>query len=99
MSRSDDSVKGLQAIHLIVSGRVQGVGFRSWAAREAGRLGITGLVRNLPDSTVEVIAEGTPDLLDRFYSSLESGNGYSRTDHIQKNRFPYKGYTRFLITY
>jgi len=99
MSRSDDSVKGLQAIHLIVSGRVQGVGFRSWAAREAGRLGITGLVRNLPDGTVEVIAEGLPNLLDRFYNSLEAGNGYSKTDYIQKNRVPVQGYTRFLITY
>ncbi len=98
MSWSDSSDKN-DALHLIVSGRVQGVGFRAWAARDADRLGIKGLVRNLPDGSVEIVAEGAPELLDRFYERLEAGNGYSRTDQLQKKRVSPQGFTRFSITY
>src|SRR5262245_33112040 len=48
-------------IHLIVRGRVQGVYFRAAAQREAKRLGITGWVRNRPDGSVELCAEGDED--------------------------------------
>ncbi len=98
MSWSDSSDKN-DALHLIVSGRVQGVGFRAWTAREADRLGIKGLVRNLPDGSVEIVAEGLSGLLERFCERLEAGNGYSRTDSIQKKRVPLQGYSRFSITY
>ncbi len=44
--------------HFLVEGRVQGVGFRHWTARTALSLGLTGWVRNLPDGSVEVQAQG-----------------------------------------
>jgi acylphosphatase len=50
-------------VHLRITGRVQGVGFRYYTEREAGRLGVTGWVRNLPAGDVEVVAEGTDDAL------------------------------------
>lgn len=52
---------------------MQGVFYRAFAAREANRLGLVGVVRNLPDGTVEVIAEGTPAQLDLFIGLLRKG--------------------------
>lgn len=98
MSWSDQDNKSY-ALHILVSGRVQGVGFRAWAAHEATRLGLTGQVRNKPDGNVEILAEGPPDTLERFCERLEAGNGLSRTEQIQKKRVQPQGYTRFSITY
>lgn len=52
------------------TGRVQGVGFRYTTQRTAGRFDVTGFVRNLPDGRVEMIAEGSPDELDRFQQAV-----------------------------
>ncbi len=49
----------MDRVHLIVQGIVQGVGFRYHTQIEATRLGLTGYVKNLPDGTVEIIAEGS----------------------------------------
>ena len=50
-------------VHAIVSGRVQGVSYRACTADEAEGLGLTGWVRNLPDGSVELEAEGPPDAI------------------------------------
>ncbi|MFI2102426.1 acylphosphatase [Isoptericola sp. NPDC019693] len=56
-----------------VHGRVQGVGFR-WATREAARrAGVGGVVRNLPDGTVEAEVEGSPDAVDAMLAFLRQG--------------------------
>lgn len=60
-------------LHVLVRGRVQGVGFR-WYAREAARdLGLAGWVRNQPDGSVEIVAEGEPALLERLRARLRTG--------------------------
>jgi acylphosphatase len=51
---------------ILVDGRVQGVGYRYAAVREARRLGLRGFARNLPDGRVEVVAEGAPDDVSRL---------------------------------
>jgi acylphosphatase len=56
-----------------VTGRVQGVGFRWSAVREARRLGLRGWVRNDDDGSVEVEAEGPPPQLDAFLAWLHHG--------------------------
>jgi acylphosphatase len=58
-------------VHLLFVGRVQGVGFRYTAAELARSCGIGGFVRNLPDGTVELAAEGEVLSLDRFLLSLQ----------------------------
>jgi acylphosphatase len=60
-------------LHVLVRGRVQGVGFR-WFVREAARdLGLAGWVRNRPDGAVEVAAEGDARMLERLRDTLRAG--------------------------
>ncbi len=53
------------------SGRVQGVGFRYTTQHIASRFNVTGLVRNMPDGRVELVAEGGPSDLDNFQLAIE----------------------------
>lgn len=54
------------AVRIVVTGRVQGVGFRWWAQNTARALGLAGKVRNLPEGGVEIIAQGEPDAVRRL---------------------------------
>ena len=56
-----------------VEGRVQGVGFRAFAQREAAGLALTGFARNSPDGRVEVLVQGEKDALDIFVDRLRVG--------------------------
>lgn len=68
----------------IVTGRVQGVGFRWFVEREAGALGIGGWVRNTDSGAVEVLASGTAEQLARLRRALEQGPRASRVDEVQE---------------
>ena len=57
----------------LVAGRVQGVGFRMFVAREATALGLAGWTRNLPDGRVEVVASGRKDILHQLELALARG--------------------------
>ena len=60
-------------MHVVVSGRVQGVGFR-WFVREAAlELNLAGWVRNRPDGNVEVAADGDDERVTRFRAMLREG--------------------------
>ena len=63
----------LQGRHFLISGRVQGVGFRLATQNEARNLGLTGWGRNLTDGRVEVQAFGTATALDRLQEWLHRG--------------------------
>ncbi|MBN1164432.1 MAG: acylphosphatase [Candidatus Krumholzibacteriota bacterium] len=60
-------------VHIIVSGEVQGVGFRFFTRNLASRLDINGFVRNLPDGTVETEAEGEEGRIRQFIELLRRG--------------------------
>ena len=60
-------------LHAIIEGRVQGVSFRYYTTLTARRLNLTGWVRNLPDGTVETVAEGDKAALDQFLEFLNEG--------------------------
>lgn len=71
-------------IRYLISGRVQGVGFR-WFAREAAEgLGLTGYARNLRDRRVEVVAQGTPEILEKLEGQLRSGPPLARVENVEK---------------
>ncbi|MBI4511664.1 MAG: acylphosphatase [Deltaproteobacteria bacterium] len=57
----------------VVTGRVQGVSFRAWTAQEAHRLGLSGWVRNLPDGSVELEAEGPKAALESLLACCKEG--------------------------
>jgi acylphosphatase len=67
----------------IISGRVQGVGFRYFTEAAAAREGIQGWVRNLPDGRVEASAEGDADAVDRFEHKLRHGPPGARVEGVE----------------
>ncbi len=87
-------------LHAFVSGRVQGVCFRDFTARAAREIGLAGVVRNLPDGRVEVVAEGARDRLDELVARLGQGPpGSSVTDVSVTWEESKAEYTGFRIVY
>ncbi len=62
-----------KAVHVLVSGRVQGVGFRQGCRQTARSLDLVGWVRNLADGRVELFAQGTDDRVDRLLDWVWAG--------------------------
>lgn len=91
---------GKRAFRALVIGRVQGVGFRYSAIHEARRLGINGTVANLPDGSVEVVAEGDADRLTRFASWLRRGPPGAHVRDLQIQWTPFTGrYADFEVEF
>jgi acylphosphatase len=77
-------VSEVRALHLVIGGKVQGVGFR-WFVRTAARaLGLSGRVRNLPDGRVEVRVAGAPERLAVFLERMREGPPASRVTEIEE---------------
>ena len=71
----------LVRVHIWVKGRVQGVGFRAYVEYSAKQIGgITGWVRNVGYDTVEAVAEGQRDQVERFIETMKQGPRMSRVD-------------------
>jgi acylphosphatase len=71
-----------------VRGRVQGVGFRVFVAREAQRLGLVGWVRNEADGSVHVFAQGAPDDLAAMLEALHEGPVGAQVREVRTSRGP-----------
>ncbi|OGL77929.1 hypothetical protein A3J43_00735 [Candidatus Uhrbacteria bacterium RIFCSPHIGHO2_12_FULL_54_23] len=72
----------MHLLRLVISGRVQGVGFRWFVQREAEKLKLTGQVKNLPDGTVEVAAFGEKGALEELLNLCRQGPRASRVNDI-----------------
>lgn len=66
----------------IVTGRVQGVGFRFFTLQEAGKIGVKGYVRNRSEGSVEVVAVGTQAQIDVLKTCLQKGPFYSSVQSV-----------------
>jgi acylphosphatase len=69
-----------------ITGRVQGVGFRNFTLLRARDLGLTGWVRNEPDGSVRLEAEGDPDALDDLEAALQNGPRMARVKAVDAER-------------
>ena len=70
-------------LHAMVYGFVQGVGFRYFVAQKARALGLKGIVKNSPDGSVEVMAQGSRENLELLLEELKKGPGYGRVDKVR----------------
>ena len=83
----------------VVSGRVQGVGFRFFAERAAKKSGVVGWVRNLPDGRVETVVEGSDEAVEAYLAEIRKGPFGSRvTDVAVEERSP-ENFASFEITH
>lgn len=75
--------KQIEELHAIVEGRVQGVGFRDFVARQAQRAGLRGYVRNEENGDVEVLAQGERPALEQLLASLWRGPSAAQVHEVQ----------------
>ncbi|AMG86594.1 acylphosphatase [Bordetella parapertussis] len=86
----------METVHVIVKGKVQGVGYRHAAVRRAHMLGVTGWVQNLPDGTVEAVVQGTADQVDHMLEWLRRGPPAAQVRELASERsFEEKRYKHF----
>ena len=82
-----------------IYGRVQNVGFRYFVVKKAGEYQINGTVKNEPDGTVVVEAEGTEEQVDIFLTDLKKGPGWARVDDIKIAQLPVADFNNFRVVY
>ncbi|MDF1526693.1 MAG: acylphosphatase [bacterium] len=90
----------LKRVTIIVHGRVQGVFYRDSTMRKARELGLVGTVRNLPDDTVQIVAQGPTAVLEDLVRWARKGPPAAIVNdlHIDYDT-PVAGYTDFIVTY
>ena len=81
----------MQRVHLFISGRVQGVGFRAFTQRNALQLQLAGWVRNLDDGRVEAVIAGPQDKVAGLLKLLERGPRGARVEKTEATEEVYQG--------
>jgi acylphosphatase len=81
----------LKRLYARVYGVVQGVGFRRFVQIHAKRLGLKGYAKNMPDGTVEVVAEGYEESLRKLLEYLKIGPPLAKVDKVEYKIEEYKG--------
>ncbi len=87
------------AANLLISGKVQGVGYRFWTLQQAKKLGIVGWVKNLPDSRVEAVLMGNHSSIETMVKLCESGPPPAKVDNISVSWIKYEEMKEFEIRY
>jgi acylphosphatase len=77
------SAPSARAVHVFVSGKVQGVGFRDWTVKEARGLKLTGWVRNLTDGRVEAVIEGPSPSVATLLEKLKTGPATAQVTDVK----------------
>ena len=85
----------MRSVHVLLSGEVQGVGYRWWTVRTARELGLAGWVRNLRDGRVELRAEGPPPAVARLVALCDDGPPYAIVTKVDARNVPTEGLTGF----
>ena len=90
----------LVTLKAVVYGRVQGVFFRAFVSQKANELGLKGYVRNMQGGSVEVLAEGEKDKLEKLVGYLKAGPSHARVEKVVSDWTEITGnHTVFEIRY
>ena len=87
----------MPAYRYVVSGRVQGVGYRYFVLRQADALGVSGFARNLADGAVEVVAEAQAAVLADFETRLREGPAFAEVANVEREAIAERGSGGFHI--
>jgi acylphosphatase len=87
----------LPAARFVVKGRVQGVGYRYFVLRHAEELGLAGFARNLPDGSVEVMAEGNEAGLEELAGRLAEGPSFAHVTSVEREPRAERGASGFHV--
>ncbi len=91
-------VNEIDHYNIIISGKVQGVGFRYSCKKNAISFGVKGFVKNLDNGNVYVEAEATTIILNLFIKWCNEGPSHARVSNVSYNRGPIKSFKYFDIT-
>ena len=83
--------------HVRITGQVQGVFFRAWAAEQAGKLGVTGWIRNAPDGSVEAHLEGDKWSVQQMIDLLHQGPPSAQVSRVAVEDAESEGADRFEV--
>lgn len=86
-------------MHLVISGRVQGVWYRGAMQEEARRLGVSGWVKNMADGRVEAVAEGRRTAVEALVRWCEKGPPHAHVATVRTTEEPPQGVEGFKILY
>ena len=90
----------MRRVHVLVSGKVQRVGFRLFTLRRAVRLKLTGWVKNLRDGRVEVLVEGPAEKVEELLAAIRQGPPQARVDELKVAEEPFRGeFTTFEVRF
>jgi acylphosphatase len=84
-------------VHLRIRGMVQGVSFRYWTRHQAQSLGLTGWVRNCPDGSVELVAEGEANAVDQLVRWAHRGPSMAHIEDVELREESPEGLSAFRI--
>ncbi len=88
-----------KTIKITVYGRVQGVGYRYFAKKQAEKLQVFGFVKNMPDDSVKITAQGNEDKLNKFIDKCYDGPRNSFVTHLDLQEIETANvYSAFIIT-
>jgi acylphosphatase len=83
--------------HVIIEGRVQGVGFRNWTQREAAKRGLNGWVRNRADGTVEAVFQGANAQVDAMLTACSNGPMLAKVTRMVHVKAEHEPFSHFAV--
>jgi len=86
-------------VHIFLSGRVQGVGFRAFIRENAHRLGVKGWAKNLNNGRVEAVFSGPEEKVDKLVELVKKGPRFGKVKNIKINNDIDEEFTNFEIRY
>ena len=89
----------MNTIHMIIKGKVQGVGFRYYTYIMAKKYDIKGSVKNLEDGDVEIFAQGDTDKIKKFKKFIYKGSPFSKVERVIEEEINTKEYNDFDLIY